>query len=194
MIYKKTQKIRHWIVKLIAPILYEWANKYYESPRPMIRVMGAKFQDKEITGVEIGVAAGENANTILSFLNIEKIYLIDPYVGRPDMMLEVKNYLKKFGKKIVFITKNSLEAVGDIPDNLDFIYIDGNHDYEFIKDDIRLYYDKVRSGGVFGGHDFSPDYPGVIQAVEELAQEKKLKLCGEKTLDMKKSDWWVIKP
>lgn len=186
--------MRHFIVKLVAPNLYERASLYYNSPREMTKFMGARFQDREIIGAEIGVSTGNNANTLLSFLNIRKYYGIDPYENYNQRMMSAKKQLKKFGDKVVFIRKFSSDAVNDIPDNLDFIYIDGNHDYEFIRDDIRLYYGKVKSGGVFGGHDFSPTYPGVIKAVNEFVKEKGLQLYGEENTNIKRGDWWVIKP
>jgi hypothetical protein len=50
----------------------------------------------------------------------------------------------KFKDKVQFILKKSSEAVNNLPDNLDFVYIDGNHTYEFVKKDIDLYYPKIR--------------------------------------------------
>ena len=47
----------------------------------------------------------------------------------------------------------SEDAVDDIPEKLDFVYIDGNHAYEYVKKDIGLYYPKLKKGGVIGGHD-----------------------------------------
>ena len=160
----------------------------------MTRAIGAKFQNREITGAEIGTSSGRNANTLLSFLNIKKLYLIDPYEYGLHRMINAKKVLSRFGDKPIFIRKMSSDAVDDIPDNLDFIYIDGPHDYENVKNDIRLYYNKVKSGGVFGGHDFSPNFPGVIKTVNEFVKEKGLKLYGEESLDIKKGDWWIIKP
>jgi hypothetical protein len=41
---------------------------------------------------------------------------------------------------------------------LDFIYVDANHTYQAVKDDIKLWYPKVKSGGIVMGHDYLPDY------------------------------------
>jgi hypothetical protein len=43
-------------------------------------------------------------------------------------------------------------------ESLDFVYIDANHTYEAVKEDLKCWYDKVRVGGVVMGHDYLPDY------------------------------------
>ncbi|MEP1930273.1 MAG: class I SAM-dependent methyltransferase, partial [Roseibium sp.] len=36
----------------------------------------------------------------------------------------------------------------------DWVYIDGNHLYDFVKEDIEICFRKVRSGGIIAGDDF----------------------------------------
>ncbi|GAI57889.1 unnamed protein product [marine sediment metagenome] len=83
----------------------------------------------------------------------------------------------------------SADAVNLIPDNLDFVYIDGNHAYEFVKEDIKNYWPKVKKGGVFGGHDYYnlSKAREVKKAVDEFVKENKLKLFTGNI------DWWVVK-
>lgn len=51
----------------------------------------------------------------------------------------------------------------------DFIFIDGDHDYEGIHRDITLALPYVSPGGVLSGHDYCQErFPGVVQAVTEL--------------------------
>jgi hypothetical protein len=38
--------------------------------------------------------------------------------------------------------------------SLDFIYIDANHSYDFVKEDLELWYPKVKPGGWVMGHDY----------------------------------------
>lgn len=59
---------------------------------------------------------------------------------------------------------------------LDFIYIDGDHSYRGIKIDIELARKKVKVGGFICGHDYTPQFPGVIQAVDEFCNTYKTKL------------------
>jgi len=165
-------------------------------PRPMTLFMVRKFKDKSLIGVEIGVAQANNAKSMMENLHIKKLYLVDPYEPYREAskmldyglaLLLAKKRLSRFQQKTVFIKKKSSEAIQDIPNNLDFVYIDGNHNYEFVKKDIELYYPKVRLGGVIGGHDFNASCIGVCRAVIEFIDQKKLKFQGEK------DDWWIMK-
>ena len=99
--------------------------------------------------------------------------------------------MKKFKNKIVFIKKKSEDTVNQVPENLDFVYIDGNHEYEFIKRDILLYYRKLKHGGVIGGDNFDSVFPGVARAVLEFADSHNLKIQGAKS--DASFEWWVIK-
>ena len=51
---------------------------------------------------------------------------------------------------------------------LDFVFIDADHGYEAVRDDIANWRDRVRPGGWLGGHDYHPrKFPGVVKAVDE---------------------------
>jgi hypothetical protein len=53
----------------------------------------------------------------------------------------------------------------------DFIYIDGLHTYEGVKNDIKNFLPLVKKGGVIGGHDYTNQIPhlvGVYEAVNEM--------------------------
>ena len=51
--------------------------------------------------------------------------------------------------------------------SLAMVMLDGSHAYEDVRDDIRAWAPKVRTGGIFAGDDFAPDFPGVVRAVRE---------------------------
>lgn len=164
-------------------------SPWYWYTRPMTKFMIKNYSKNKLIGVEIGVEYGLNAKTILRFLPIEKLYLIDPYTGKSgdSIFKEAKKFLKKFNSKIEFIRKTSEEAIKEIPNNLDFVYIDGNHNYEDVKRDIELYYIKVKKNGIIGGHDFWANQIGVCKAVLDFVSHNNLKLHGNLT------DWWILK-
>lgn len=69
---------------------------------------------------------------------------------------------------IRFAVMPSDVASGMMPDrSLDLVFIDAQHTYEGVREDIALWTPKVRAGGVLAGHDYSGSFPGVAQAVHE---------------------------
>lgn len=49
----------------------------------------------------------------------------------------------------------------------DFVFIDAGHSYRAVKADIEAWERKVKPGGWFGGHDYHPEFSGVMRAVGE---------------------------
>ena len=186
-----------------------WVLRSTFLDRPSLNTL---IKKRDLVGVEIGVGLGINAVNMLSTLDIKKLYLIDPYIMTKDKgvagikvidgievtdkskeLLKDASYkikaiainkLKPFEDKIEWIFDYSEFAAKLIPDDLDFVYIDGNHDYEGVKKDIELYHEKVKQGGLVAGHDY--DGADVEKAVKEFYKDTKVNL-GEN------SDWWVVK-
>jgi len=53
-----------------------------------------------------------------------------------------------------------MDAVGDFADEyFDFVYIDGNHIFNYVANDIYYWLKKIRVGGIIAGHDYRPYYP-----------------------------------
>ena len=136
----------------------------------------------EVIGCEVGVSYGFNLVYFLDNLpNIKKVYAVDPYMPYDDgpggyvtqeVIDRVKqcmlNNIEPHKEKVEFINKMSKDAVNEIPDgSLDYIFIDGDHSYEAVAKDMELYYSKVKSGGIFAGHD--KGLPGVDRAIDEFA-------------------------
>ena len=173
--------------------------------RPFLRYLQSNGK-KELVGMEIGVYDGGNALNMLESLPIKKLYLIDPYKAYDEwegvnekqqrelnkVKENVRKLLKKYKDKVVFIYDFSDKVHNQIKNGeLDFLYIDGNHQYEFVIKDIGLYYPKIKKGGIIGGHDynFSPETEeknyGVVKAVQEFFKGKKVYFDN--------IDWWVKK-
>ena len=48
-----------------------------------------------------------------------------------------------------------MEAAEDFKDeSLDFVYIDANHEFRYIAEDLAEWTKKVRKGGIVAGHDY----------------------------------------
>ena len=168
----------------------KYVTNYYT--RPMTTFAKEHFGDKSLVAVEIGSFKGFNAKNICENLNIKRLYCIDPYTvyvdqierDRTDYYEKAQKFLSKY--PVTFVRKYSSDAVDDVPDNIDYCYIDGNHEYEFCKKDIELYYPKMTKGGIIGGHDFNGSFIGVVKSVLEFAEKEGLELHTNLT------DWWVI--
>ncbi len=179
---------------------YIWSSPF---PRPMTVHIALEFANRPVIGVEIGVFEGENADNILDILNISKLYLVDPYVeydGYNDVLSShlingldrAKSRLSRYKDKTVWIFEFAETARLEMEELLDFVYIDGNHRYEYVQNDLMNYYPLVKSGGFIGGHDyFNNNSTGVKKAVDEFVNESGVKL--ELGLYGNHSDWWVQK-
>jgi len=61
-----------------------------------------------------------------------------------------------------------------IPDNIDFLFIDGGHSYYDVKYDYELYNSKVRAGGIIAFHDSSSPKYGINHFLNELSFHNKI--------------------
>jgi len=129
------------------------------------------FVDKGFkVGAEIGVHRGFFTEKLCEVGLL--IYGIDPWIpfwgqGRTQNKQEVqddyyedsKQRLSSF-KNCTLIQKTSMDALEDFEDNsLDFVYIDGDHNFKHISEDIYEWTKKVRSGGIVSGHDYFNTIP-----------------------------------
>jgi hypothetical protein len=139
------------------------------------------------------------------------LYLVDPYALDSDdteglehwghnapplaqLETEARERLAKYGGQVTFMKLTSMDASTSpqIPPQVDFVYIDGNHSYRAVAEDIRAWWPKIRPGGVLGGHDFYNGYArahdGVVKAVTEFV------VSNQASLQVELPDWWISKP
>lgn len=115
------------------------------------------------SGAEIGVMKGEYSEVLCKAnLNLT-LHLVDPwlkYDGYQDFgktmdanLAAAKKRLKPYN--CVYHRAFSEIAAQECEDNsLDFVYIDGNHDFPHVVQDIVEWTKKVRVGGIISGHDY----------------------------------------
>jgi hypothetical protein len=117
-------------------------------------------------GVEIGVFKGEFSKHILDNWD-GKLYLIDPWRGiedyidasnhhnHPSAYVDTMNSISGYEDRAIMIRCLSSQAIELFEnESLDFVYIDGNHAYDYVKKDIELWFPKLKKGGLFSGHDY----------------------------------------
>ena len=66
-------------------------------------------------------------------------------------------------------TGDSVEAARLFRDQtFDFVFLDTIHLYEQTKRELEAWWPKLKTGGVFAGHDHTPEFPGVEKACREF--------------------------
>ena len=176
---------------MLKDFLLKLKNRYYSKK---YRDFLLKLMPKNSICAEIGVWKGDFSARILKLANPERLHLIDPYLFQGGVNYKNALYggkagsqqvldatynsvLEKFSSeitkgKVVVHRKSSKEASNDFPDNyFDWIYIDGDHQYEFVKKDLELFMKKVKTGGYITGDDYSESgwwKGGVKKAVDEF--------------------------
>lgn len=134
-------------------------------------------------GVEVGVFNGEFSEYLIRNLPTLELYLVDCWKEFPKedyddcANLSQKVYSARYKlvkslfeekENVSIIRKTSMEAVKQFEDeSLDFVYIDANHAYNYVKQDIQEWSKKVRIGGIISGHDYDMVHPDVVKAVNE---------------------------
>ena len=153
-------------------------------PRHGTRVHLARLfcELKFYNGVEVGTRDGTFAKILCENNPQLALYCVDPwaeYSTRSQSMMdkfyeEAKLNLKNF--RCNLIRKTSLEAVKEFPDEqLDFVFIDGNHLFDDTIRDTIEWSNKVRDGGIIAVHDYDPFCGNdVIQAVNAYTAAHKI--------------------
>ena len=70
--------------------------------------------------------------------------------------------------RVRLVRKRSEDGQADVPDgSLNLVFIDSNHSKGSAALDLRVWWKKLRPGGLLLGHDYTTRFPGVIEAVDE---------------------------
>ena len=172
----------------------------------------------DLVGAEIGTFEGINALNMFICLDIKKLYIIDPYEGPykcgddlfylPQFIKDLAHYrLEEFDDRVVWLEMKSDEASMHVIDSLDFIYIDGDHTYNGVMNDLKNFYPKMKPNSIMCGHDFEPGAydpknklpssgNGVKEAIHDffsdvVSHEISVMFKADPT-DYRTYDWWVV--
>lgn len=128
-------------------------------------------------GVEIGVRQGLHAELLCQRNPNLKLYGVDLWKSYPgysehagqqeQFYEEAKERLSKYDVEL--IRAFSMDAVNLFKDkSLDFVYIDGAHDFKNVAMDVYEWSKKVRSGGLVYGHDYKRSKGNWENAVKDI--------------------------
>lgn len=119
--------------------------------------------------VEIGSYKGKSTVALAlgsKLAEREKVFSIDPHTdGTKEIFL--KNLHNLGVEDYVIPRVNTSEGVAKtFNSKIRLLFIDGNHEYEFVKKDILLWKDFLIEGGIVAFHDYNRE--GVSRAINEL--------------------------
>ena len=132
--------------------------------------------------IEIGSYMGESTMMFATSNMFNKIHAIEPFKGEEefndlfgyDWETVKKEYLLNTrhwdNRDIITLWEDySYDIADEFKDgSVDFIYVDGSHEYEDVKRDIELYLPKIKQGGFIAGHDYMDYFEGCKKAVNEV--------------------------
>jgi len=173
-----------------------------------------KSLPKNSVGAEVGVWKGDFAAEMLRIVRPYRLYLIDPWEFMPDphhahtryggsiakstndMETVFRSVCKRFGREIskgtVNIHRGTLLGLAEtlkLP-VLDWVYIDGDHNYDAVSSDLQAAVRMVRPGGYITGDDYREDgwwKDSVISAVHELMRD------GVAELELVKRSQYILR-
>lgn len=144
--------------------------------------------------VEVGSWMGKSACYMAELLKksnrrikFDCVDIWDDNSSEPAYSLAIETG-RKAGKTLIDIFKDNLSRYGVLDlvnpikmssvsaakkyknTSVDMIFIDAAHDYESVKNDLKAWWPKLKSGGTFAGHDWHYSQDGVQRAVKEFCQ------------------------
>ena len=107
----------------------------------------------------------------------KKLYFKYIKKQNPYSIEAVKDLLKKFKKNIHLIKGNSNLILKKIDmAKIDYVFLDGGHDYETIKNDLNNCIEVINNKGTILCDDYNLSYaPGVKKAIDEFVKKNDLK-------------------
>jgi SAM-dependent methyltransferase len=175
------------------PVLWRWRFAGRRPDRDEVREFIVRRMPRNGAVAEIGVDLGDFSEKILALNRPRELHLIDPWTvesgeyRQREVALESARKLdsvarfafvrERFssdiaGGSVILHRANSEVAGAEFPDEFfDWVYIDGNHSYEFVRQDLELYFRKLKPGGYIVCDDYHHAgfwNDGVTRAVDEF--------------------------
>jgi len=197
----KLAKTKNFIIKVLKFFNYRVVNGEITKltfSRPMLQAVYEKFGDKPLVGIEVGVWRGHTSEKIMKNLNMERLHLVDPWkemkgskVTQKQFDYAFKEVLNRwrYNPYINILIMDSITALNKIRGNVNFVYLDSDHEYPNTLHEIEGYWKLIRKGGILGGDDINNrnNPNGVFRAVSEFAVKNNLKV------NIQDNDWWIEK-
>lgn len=151
-------------------------------------IINTYTQNTNITYVEIGCYAGGSACLVLQRPNT-KVISIDLGYPIPESVVHFNvNKLNKYNNSYSYLQGNSqtyemVDRLKTLTNEIDVLFIDGDHSYQAVINDFMLYEGLVKSGGYIVFDDYRDEgCPGTKIAVDEIVEAVKERYINIGTL------------
>jgi predicted O-methyltransferase YrrM len=141
----------------------------------LYNIHGSEFK---YIGIDLFEENNENKNEIIpnrKFSNPFKNFYFN-YIKRqnPYSKEAVENLLHKFNNNVTLLKGNSNKILKNIDmSKIDYVFIDGGHEYKTVMNDLINSQDVVLNGGTILCDDYDlSQAPGVKKAIDEFIQKK----------------------
>ena len=127
------------------------------------------------TMIELGCYKGRSLCSVADIIKRKdiKVYVVDIFTGteceikEPNYRKEFEDNCKRFGIEPTVFEGTTNEHCDYFGDNVfDLIFVDADHRYEAVKQDLENWEPKLKIGGTICGHDYG-NWEGVGRAVNE---------------------------
>lgn len=178
------------VTRPLLPVRLEEVAKREDLPR-LLNSLGLRG-----CGAEVGVQQGVFSAHILRHWTGRLLVSVDPWTEddtdayrdaanvtqstHEAFLAQTRRRLGAFGRRSAIWRMTSREGSTLLTgSSLDFVYLDGRHDEASVTEDLELWWDKVRPGGVIAGHDYLDGHLpggvfGVRTAVDRFFGERQL--------------------
>lgn len=186
-------------------------------------------EENKTIGVELGVQRGYLSRELLSLWpSCQEYHMVDLWAPQENykdianvdqeqqdaILNEAMENTKEWKEKIRICRNYTSICVTDMPDGyFDFIYVDARHDFKGVYEDVRLWWPKLRKGGIMAGHDYviqddgpeqsgqdwTTNFDGTVDetgtvvkgAVDKFAAE----VCRQVTVSYREGGWntWAMR-
>jgi len=169
-IKKLTDEVDGWLHDEEAELLYKLAKSC--KGKGVIVEVGS-WKGKSTIYLALGSKNGNKVN----------VYAVDPHTGsavhkawygKVWTLEEFKDNIRraKVDDVVISVVKTSEEAAKDFNEPVELIFIDGEHEYDFVKLDFDLWFPKVIEGGIMAFHD-TIGWPGPKKVVADHVYKSK---------------------
>jgi len=153
-------------------------------------------QNVHINIVELGTYCGVSAICMATGVNTEintyNLTTVDKclFAKSENVIANVDKFNKDFNLHICFIEKDDIEYIKSLEDkSIDLLYIDTLHTFGHMSELLPLCISKIKCGGLLFGHDYTPEFGGVVEAVINFRVQYKDRILGS---GQDYSIWWSL--